>query len=37
MRDIAAALEVSVSYFLEGHDDQAPDTGEDRDGILSDR
>ncbi len=37
MRDIAAALEVPVSYFLEGHDGLAPDTGENRDGILSDR
>jgi hypothetical protein len=37
MRNIAAALEVSVSYFLEDLDGQAPDTGEARDDILSDR
>ena len=37
MRNIAAALEVSVSYFLEDLDGQAPDTGEARDEILTDR
>ncbi len=37
MRNIAAALQVSVSYFLEDLDGQAPDTGEARDDILTDR
>jgi DNA-binding XRE family transcriptional regulator len=37
MRDIAAALEVSVSYFLDDLDGQGPDTGEARDDILTDR
>jgi len=37
MRNVAAALEVSVSYFLEDLDGQAPDTGEARDDILTDR
>ena len=37
MRDIAAALEVPVSYFLEDLDGQSPDTGEVCDDILTDR
>ena len=37
MRNIAAALEVSVSYFFEHLDGQAPDTGEALDDILTDR
>ena len=37
MRNIAAALEVSVSYFFEHLDGQAPDTGEALDDILIDR
>ena len=42
MRDIATALEVSVSYFLEDLDfedlgGQAPDTGEVGDDILTDQ
>ncbi len=37
MWDIAAAMEVPVSYFLEDHDAPAPDTGEARDDLLADR
>ncbi len=37
MRNIAAALEVPVSYFLEGLEGQAPDTGEARDDNLTNR
>ena len=37
MRNIAAALEVSVSYFFEHLDGQALDTGEALDDILIDR
>ncbi len=37
MWDIAAAMEVPVSFFFEGLDDQAPDTGETRGDILSDK
>ncbi len=37
MRNIAAALEVPVSYFLEGLEGQAPDTGEARDDNLPNR
>ena len=37
MRDIAAALEVPVAYFFEGLDGQAPDTGEARGDILTDK
>ncbi len=33
--DIAAALEVPVSFFFEGLDGQAPDTGEARAEILT--
>ncbi len=36
MRDIAAALEVSVSYFLEDLDGEATDAGEARGDILTD-
>jgi transcriptional regulator with XRE-family HTH domain len=37
MWDIAAAMEVPVSFFFEGLDGQAPDTGEARGDILTDR
>ena len=37
MRDIAAALEVPVAYFFEGLDGHAPDTGEARGDILTDK
>ncbi len=37
MRKIAAALEVSVSYFVEDFGGRAPDTGEARGDILTDR
>ena len=37
MWDIAAALEVPVSFFFEGLDGQAPDTGEVRGDILTDK
>ena len=37
MWDIAAALEVPVSFFFEGRDGQAPDTGEVRGDILTDK
>ncbi len=37
MWDIAAAMEVSVSFFFEGIDGQAPDTGEVRGNILTDK
>ncbi len=37
MRDIAAALEVPVAYFFEGLDGQAPDTGEARGDILTEK
>ena len=37
MRDIAAALEVPVPFFFEGLDGQAPDTGEARGDILTDK
>jgi len=37
MWDIAAAMEVPVSFFFEGIDGQAPDTGEARGDILTDR
>jgi len=37
MWDIAAALEVPVAYFFEGLDGQAPDTGEARGDILTDK
>ena len=36
MWDIAAAMEVPVSFFFEGLDGQAPDTGEARGDILTD-
>ncbi len=35
--DIAAAMEVPVSFFFEGLDGQAPDTGEARGDILTDK
>jgi transcriptional regulator with XRE-family HTH domain len=35
--DIAAAMEVPVSCFFEGLDDQAPDTGEARSDIFSNK
>ncbi len=35
--DIAAAMEVPVSFFFEGLDGQAPDTGEARRDILPDK
>ena len=37
MWDIAAAMEVPVSFFFQGLDGQAPDTGEARADILSDK
>ena len=37
MWDIAAAMEVPVSFFFEGLDGQAPDTGEVRGDILTDK
>ncbi len=35
--DIAATMEVPVSFFFEGLDGQAPDTGEARGDILTDK
>ncbi len=37
MWDIAAAMEVPVSFFFEGLDGQAPDTGEAQGDILTDK
>ncbi len=37
MWDIAAVMEVPVSFFFEGIDGQAPDTGEARADILTDK
>jgi hypothetical protein len=37
MWDIAAVMEVPVSFFFEGLDGQAPDTGEARADILADK
>ncbi len=37
MWDIAAAMEVPVSFFFEGLEGQAPDTGEARGDILTDK
>ena len=37
MSKIAAAMEVPVSYFFEGIEGQAPDTGEARGDILADK
>jgi len=37
MWDIAATMEVPVSFFFEGLDGQAPDTGESRGDILTDK
>lgn len=37
MWDIAMALEVPVAYFFEGLDGQAPDSGETRAEIITDR
>ncbi len=37
MWDIAAAMEVPVSFFFEGLDGQAPDTGEARGDPLTDK
>ena len=34
---IAASMEVPVSFFFEGLDGQAPDTGEARGDILTDK
>ncbi len=35
--DIAAVMEVPVSFFFEGLDGQAPDTGEARGDIFTDK
>ena len=35
--DIAAVMEVPVSFFFEGLDGQAPNTGEARGDILTDK
>ena len=35
--EIAVAMEVPVSFFFEGLDGQAPDTGEARGDILTDK
>ena len=37
MWDIAAAMEVPVSFFFEGIDGQAPDTGKTHGDILTDK
>ncbi len=37
MWDIAATMEVPVSFFFEGLDGQAPDTGEARSDIFTDK
>ncbi len=37
MWDIAATMEVPISFFFEGLDGQAPDTGEARGDILTDK
>ncbi len=37
MWDIAAAMEVPVSFFFKGLEGQAPDTGEARADILTDK
>ncbi len=37
MWDIAAVMEVPVSFFFEGLDGQAPDTGETRGDIFTDK
>jgi len=37
MWDIAASMEVPVSFFFEGLDGQVPDTGEARGDILTDK
>ncbi len=37
MWDIAAAMEVPVSFFFEGLDGQAPDTGEACGDVLTDK
>ena len=37
MWDIAAVMEVPVSFFFEGLDGQAPDTGKARGDILTDK
>ena len=37
MWEIAATMEVPVSFFFEGLDGQAPDTGEARGDILTDK
>ncbi len=37
MWDVAAAMEVPMSYFFEGLEGQAPDTGEARGDILTDK
>ena len=37
MWDIAAAMEVPVSFFFEGIDDQAPDTGKALGDVVADK
>jgi len=37
MWDLAATMEVPVSFFFEGLDGQAPDTGKVRGDILTDK
>ncbi len=37
MWDVAAAMEVPMSYFFEGIEGQAPDTGEARGDVLTDK
>jgi transcriptional regulator with XRE-family HTH domain len=37
MWDVAAAMEVPVSFFFEGLEGQVPDTGEARGDILTDK
>ncbi len=37
MWEVAAAMEVPMSYFLEGIEGQAPDTGEVRSDVLTDK
>ena len=37
MWDIAAALQVPVSFFFEGLEGQAPDTGEAQGDVLTDK
>ena len=37
MWDVAAAMEVPMTHFFEGIEGQAPDTGEARSDILTDK